>query len=107
MEREIMSGHVLDDKIEVSLVEICNACARDQSWVSALVAEGVLEPIDTRAKQWRFPAVSLHRAHCAMRLERDLGVNLAGIALAIELLEELQTLRTRLGRIEIDAVSGR
>lgn len=102
MTRDIISGHLLDESFEVSLGELCNACARDTVWVSALVAEGVLEPIDVSEAQWRFPAVSLQRAYRAMRLERDLGVNLAGIALAIELLEELQALRARLSRLDDD-----
>jgi chaperone modulatory protein CbpM len=44
--------------------------------------------------------VSLRRIRCAERLEEDLGVNSAGAALVLDLLEELERLRTRLGRIE-------
>lgn len=102
MTREIMRGQLLDESIEVSVSEICSACSKDTVWVSKLVTEGVLEPINSSEEQWRFPAVSLQRAHCAMRLERDLGVNLAGIALAIDLLEELRMLRARVDRIDDD-----
>jgi chaperone modulatory protein CbpM len=38
--------------------------------------------------------------HGALRLKRDLGVNIAGAALAIDLLEELEELRARLQRFE-------
>ena len=100
MTRETVSGHVLDDNIELSLTDLGNACSKDTVWVYALVQEGVLEPIDVSEQHWRFSAVSLQRAHCAMRLERDLGINLAGIALALDLLEELEALRARLGRID-------
>jgi chaperone modulatory protein CbpM len=31
----------------------------------------------------------------AQRLSRDLGLNAAGVALALDLLEEIETLRTR------------
>jgi chaperone modulatory protein CbpM len=100
MTREIVSGHLLDESVELSLVELCNACSKDVKWVKALVQEGVLDPIDTGERHWRFSAVSLQRVHCAMRLERDLGINLAGIALAIDLLEDLAALRSRLERME-------
>jgi len=36
------------------------------------------------------------RARLALRLERDLELNLAGVALALELMEELERLRREL-----------
>ena len=100
MTREIVSGHLLDDNIELSLADLCNACSKDMAWINALVEEGALEPIDAGEQHWRFSVVSLQRVHCAMRLERDLGINLAGIALALDLLEDLAALRSRLDRID-------
>lgn len=100
MARETVRGHLLDDNIELSIADLCSACSKDTAWVSALVEEGALEPVDVSEQHWRFTAVSLQRAHRAMRLERDLGVNLAGVALALELLEELELLRARLRRID-------
>ncbi len=38
----------------------------------------------------------MKRVRCAMRLTRDLGVNYAGAALALDLLDELDLLRARL-----------
>jgi chaperone modulatory protein CbpM len=35
-----------------------------------------------------------------MRLQRDLGVNVAGVALALDLLEEIERMQTRLRRFE-------
>lgn len=95
-----LTGVLLDENTELSLSDLCDACSRDTAWVSALVEEGVLEPIDVGGRRWRFSAICLQRAHTAMRLERDLGVNVAGIALAIDLLDELRTLRARLRHIE-------
>ena len=37
------------------------------------------------------------RAH---RLQRDLGLNLAGVALALELLDEIEALRSRISALE-------
>jgi chaperone modulatory protein CbpM len=37
----------------------------------------------------------VQRVQTAIRLQQDLGVNLAGAALALDLLEELQELRCR------------
>ncbi len=50
--------------------------------------------------QWRFPGVSVRRVRTVVRLQRDLGVNVAGAALAIELLDEINALRARLEALE-------
>jgi chaperone modulatory protein CbpM len=50
--------------------------------------------------EWRFVGVSLHRVRITRNLQRDLGVNTPGAALALELLEELEELRTQLRRLE-------
>ena len=37
-----------------------------------------------------------------MRLQTDLKINLAGVALALDLIEEIETMRERLHRFEQD-----
>ena len=50
-----------------------------------MVEQGVLEPSGKRGHHWCFPANSIRRTRIATRLQRDLGVNLAGAALALDL----------------------
>lgn len=100
MNQIILNGILLDEEIELSLNELCRACASSAEWVIELVEEGVLEPTGTQQLHWRFTGTSLQRAHTAMRLQRDLGINLAGVALALDLLEEIEILQTRLRRYE-------
>jgi chaperone modulatory protein CbpM len=59
------------------------------------VEEGVLSVVNV-SSEWHFTGAALRRARLAVRLERDLELNLAGVALAIELLEELAQLRREL-----------
>ncbi|MCG6872897.1 MAG: chaperone modulator CbpM [Gammaproteobacteria bacterium] len=100
MKIQILSGMVLDEQTELSLGDLCRACSQHEDWVRELVAEGVLDPIGGDHRQWRFPAEALQRAHIAMRLQRDLDINLPGVALVLDLLEELDQARARLHRIE-------
>ncbi len=58
-----------------------------------------IEPLGRDLARWRFHGVSVGRARCAFRLDRDLGVNFARPALALELLEELESLGARLVRL--------
>lgn len=102
MTQKTLTGIVLDERYELTITEICRACAGSREWVVELVEEGVLEPKDSAADDWRFPGSSLARARTAMRLQRDLGLNLAGVALALEMMEEIESLRARLRRFDAD-----
>lgn len=98
----VISGILLDDSTELTLGELCYACSQPAEWVTELIEEGVLEPFGDNQEQWRFPAVSLQRVHTAMRLQRDLGINIAGIALVLDLLDEVETLRLKRSRSVTD-----
>lgn len=114
-----VQGPVVEEQIEFTLVELSRACGADEEQIAALIVEGVIEPIaaagggeaaraglraDTVAlriarAQWRFSGSALRRARLAMRLARDLEVNPPGVALALDLIEEIDSLRARLHRL--------
>jgi chaperone modulatory protein CbpM len=100
MNQKTVSGILLDEHLELSLNDLCRACSRSAEWVIELVEEGALEPIGQEQSVWRFTGSSLRRAQTAMRLQRDLGINLAGIALALDLLDEIETMRAQLRQLE-------
>ncbi|WP_299584860.1 chaperone modulator CbpM [uncultured Microbulbifer sp.] len=96
---ERVTGVLLDEESELSLSELCRACGVPAERIIALVEEGVIEPRQ-RESQWHFSGICVRRVRRAYTLERDLGVNLAGAALAIELLEEIERLQAHLARLE-------
>ena len=87
---------ILEDQSELTLADLCRACAIDDVVIIAMVEEGVLTPAGEAPAQWRFSGLHLQHAKVAVRLQRDLGVNLQGAALALQLLEEMEQLRARL-----------
>lgn len=87
---------ILEEQMALTLTDICRACAVQVEGIVELVDEGVLAPLGREPHHWRFSGSQLHRARVAFRLQRDLGVNFAGVALALQLLEEVATLRARL-----------
>ena len=95
-----LAGELLDDDAELSLAELCRACELTTERVVELVEEGVIEPFGSDRGRWRFRSISIYRVRRMQRLERDLGVNVAGAALALELLDELERLRRRLQDLE-------
>lgn len=96
VKQTILTGIVVDESTELTLVQLSQACGQPAEWILELVEEGIIEPIGRDRAHWRFRSKSLRRVQIVQRLERDLGVNLAGAALALELLEEVEELRRKL-----------
>ncbi|HEX9852953.1 MAG TPA: chaperone modulator CbpM [Woeseiaceae bacterium] len=94
----VLSAEILEIDIELSLTELCEACGAGSDTIVLLVEGGVLEPSGAGTSRWRFSGDSLQRAKRALRLQQDLGLNVAGIALALDLLDELYLLRGELRR---------
>ena len=93
MQEKILTGVVLDENFRITLVEVCRIFEVSAERVIELVDEGVIEAEGREPQQWRFDATAFERLRAALRLERDLGVNPAGAALVLDLLEELRRLR--------------
>jgi chaperone modulatory protein CbpM len=85
---------VIDESTWCSLSETCRLCKVDDELVKEMVQEGVISPAGTSIREWRFGAQELKRIQVTVRLQRDLRVNLPGAALALDLLEELELLRS-------------
>jgi chaperone modulatory protein CbpM len=96
----VLTGIVVEDSSEFTLGELSRACGKPAEWILALVEEGVIEPVGADQTHWHFPGHCLRRVRIVQRLQSDLGVNLAGAALALELLEEVETLRNRIAALE-------
>jgi chaperone modulatory protein CbpM len=94
----LMQGMVVEEEIHLTLVELCQACSAEEEHVLTWVFEGVLEPVGESPQNWRFGGDSLRRARLALRLSRDLEINPPGVALALDLLDEIAELRARLQR---------
>jgi len=91
-----LSGHIVDETTEITIVELCEVCSIELSLVDELIDEGVLEPTGGVRETRRFPYSSVRRTQTVVNLRRDLGLNLAGAALALELLDRIENLRAQL-----------
>lgn len=99
-ETQSIQGLIVEEDIPLTLEDLCQACSAPREHVVAWVVEGVLEPLGETPQDWRFTGASLRRARLALWLTRDLEINLPGVALAMDLLDEiaaLQAYQQRLG----------
>lgn len=89
---------IVEETIEFTLDELGRATHTSTQWLLTLVDEGVLAPLQ-RAPQppdWRFSGDALRRARRAARLARDFELDLHGVALALDLLDQIERLQQRL-----------
>jgi len=91
----VLKGQVLEEHDLVSIDDLCRSCTVEVETVTLLVDEGILDPVGSKVEQWRFTVTSLRRVKTAIHLQRDLGVNLAGAALALDLLDRIARLESR------------
>jgi chaperone modulatory protein CbpM len=87
---------ILEEQTQLTLADLCCACSVHDQQIIELVDAGVLEPQGREPAGWIFAGASLHRASKALRLQRDFDIGLAGAALALELMDEIESLRFRL-----------
>jgi chaperone modulatory protein CbpM len=84
----------------LSVTQVCRASQIDVAVVIELAELGLVCPRGTAPQDWQVSARELVRLRTAARLIRDLGVNVSGAALAVELLEARRELETRLRVLE-------
>jgi chaperone modulatory protein CbpM len=97
--RSILSADLVSDEPELTIDDVCAACGLTREEIAGYVSEG-LAPAQGPAVQWRFSRLTLIRLRRARRLERDLGLNPAGVALALDLMAQIERLQRRLARYE-------
>lgn len=95
-EDQVLAGAIFEESAVLTVKDLSRMCAVDERHIVEFVEEGVLHAVETTTTEWHFTGAALRRARLALRLERDLELNLPGVALALELLEELEQLRREL-----------
>jgi len=84
----------------IAVTEVCRLCLIDMTEVVELVELGVVASRGSTPAEWLVPAASLPRLRIAGRLMRDLGVNVTGAALAVELIESRGDLERQVRSLE-------
>lgn len=93
---QALVGAIFEDSALLTVKDLCRICAVDERHIVEFVEEGVLSVVEIDSTEWHFTGAALRRTRRALRLERDLELNLAGVALALELMDELERLRHEL-----------
>ena len=92
---EIHSVEILGAQGSITLTQMVSYTNVDRVRVIEMVDAGLLEPLGAIVEQWQFAHRDLRRLRAAERLVNDLGVNLSGAALILDLIEQRDELLAR------------
>ena len=92
-EKTPISGQLLDEHECISMTELCHICHLSQESLLEYVEYGVVDPVDANANTWYFQSTTIARIFIAARLTRDLEINVPGVALVLDLMDEITALR--------------
>lgn len=84
----------------LSVEELCHATLLSREEIIEIVHQGIVDPNGNTPVHWRFDATMVTRVHKAVRIQRDFDIDWPGIALALELLEQLETERKKNAMLE-------
>lgn len=79
--------------MQLDIHEFCQRAELPQTVVLEIVEHGIVEPAGLTPDQWQFDADALAIVKRAFRLQAELQIEWAGIALALQLLDKLEQLR--------------
>jgi chaperone modulatory protein CbpM len=96
----LLNGELIGESDWMTVTEICRLCCIDSEAMVELAELGLVAPRCATPGEWQFPAAVLPRLRIVGRLMRDLGVNVSGAALAVELLEAQRELERQIRRLE-------
>ncbi len=106
---DTVSGVVVEAHAPLSVEQLLRACAVELAFVVELVEEGVLElqqpepgaaqpqtVLSQAPETWYFSVDCVQRLRTARRLQRDLHINVAGVAVILDLLDQVRSLEAKL-----------
>ena len=90
----------LDDESTISVEELAHASGLEVAEIISLVELGVLGPSGDLPAPWRFAGRAIVLARRAARLRSDFDLEVAGLALALTYIEQVEALETRIRELE-------
>jgi len=86
----------IEEHFTLSITEVCHSLGIQKQWILEVLEEGIIQPVSSGGTSSpQFDQSAIRRLRTSICLQRDLGINLSGIALILDLLDELEELRRK------------
>ena len=86
--------------VQLDMERFCEEASIPATYVIEIVEHGIIEPQGRTPDVWRFDDYELAIAQRATKLHNDLEMEWEGVALALDLIEEVQQLRAENQRLK-------
>lgn len=93
--KEIMIIADYSQEESLTIDEFCEVSHLSSTMLEDLIHYDIIRPVGNTPPEWVFDLQQLKRVQIALRLQHDLEVNLAGVAVVLDLLEQLDELQTK------------
>ena len=95
-EQTIIAGVLMDENTTISFVEVCQKCKISEDVLIEMLEHGLFSYSTQHIKSMDIDQRTFARIQSACRLQQDLGLNVPGVVLVLELLDELEQARKEL-----------
>ena len=82
-----------DTPSHLTVTEFSRVIHADHNMIVELIEYQIIQPSGTQAENWQFDSLCVTRAKHALSFIQDLEVNMPGVALAFELLDQIEHLK--------------
>lgn len=81
---------------QLTIHQVTQSFGIKEQTVIEIIEQGIIEPQGDKPESWVFEQQQINVIAKVLKFQRDLGVNFAGAALALELLDEIERLKNQL-----------
>ena len=99
-DKTILAGVLLDENVKISFIDVCQKCEISEDVLLEMIEQGLFNHQARHSKSIQVDHKSLVRIQSARRLQQDLGINLPGAVLVLELLDELEQIQNELNILQ-------
>ena len=99
-DKTIVTGVLLDENTTISIVEVCRSCRISEDELLEMIEHGLFELKIGHPKDMGVDHNVFRRIQSARRMQHDLGINLPGVVLVLELLDELERVHNELNILQ-------
>lgn len=92
----LITGVLVDETTTITYVELCRKYPLPEAWLLELFEQGLIEHDAKKIEQVVFDPRTIQKILSAHRLKTDLGVNVPGAVMILELLDKIDAMRQEL-----------